>query len=473
MDELLAEPARETPIRYACDVLVAGGGLSGVCAAVSAARAGARVLLIEQTQMLGGVATAGLMASFTNRFIASDGTQVVRGIAGEVIDRLVEAGGARPNWRRPEVPQLPLDPELLQLVLIRLLRDAGVEVILGTMAVSAPRGDDEVVVAVENRAGRQAIRAKAVVDATGEATMAAFMGGCHAETPAASASLEFRMAGVDLAALFDYFRRHPDDFATDHDQVTAFEDFERNWTELGILHLPHGGGRLIRPLQDAIAEGRYARERGLAHGLDALGVYANANTDTIIVNSNFYTIDGVDPIQISRAVLDARERCFETGQLLKEALPGFEQAYVVQTAPELGVRISRWIEGETTLTRAALETGQEFDDVIAMQRRVQALEHADGSVPGVSEMPCGILIPRGVTRLVVASGKTASTEPRGLLRGQVACMALGHAAGVAAALAAQGDTPPSQVPPQRIQRELLRQGAYLGSGARLRELGLR
>jgi hypothetical protein len=472
MQEVLEE-ARRTPVRCQCQVLVAGGGLTGCCAAIAAARAGAKTLLVEQSQMLGGVATAGLMASFNNRFIAADGTQVVRGIAGEIVDRLVGVGGARADWRRPTVPHLPFDPERLQITLIRLVREAGVQVLLGVMVVAARAEEGKVAVLFEGRGGREAALAEVVVDATGEATAAAHMGADFGDTTQASASLEFRMGGVDLAALFEHFRQHPEDFAEDYDVVTSFEDFVRNWTELGILHLPHGGGATISPIQEAIHRGDYFKQRGLAHGLDAFGFYATADTDTIIVNSNFYTLNSLDPTDLSQAVMDARERCFEAAELLRQVMPGFEQAYVVATAPELGVRISRRIDGRTTLTRAQLEAGEEFDDVIALEPRLERLPHATRRAEGVSEMPYGIMIPAGVEKLLVASGKTVSTEPRGILRGQVPCMALGQAAGVAAALAARSGISPSRVAVPQVQRALLKQGAYLGTPKRLAQLGLR
>lgn len=469
----ITEPRREVPVRTECEVLVAGGGLSGVCAAIAAARAGAKTLLVEQSQILGGVATAGLMASFNNRFIAADGTQVVRGIAGEVMDRLVELGGARPDWRRPEVPHLPFDPEALQVVLIRLVREAGAQALLGTLIVRAHPHDDGIAAFIESRAGREALVAKIIVDASGEASIAALLGAECGETPAASASLEFRMGGVDLAAFFDHLRRHPEEFAEDYDVVTNFDDFARNWAERGIFHLPHGGGAVMRTVQEAIRRGEYAKERGLAHGLDAFGFYANANSDTIIINSNFYSVDSLDPRSLSAAVMDARERCFEIADFLRRFMPGFEQAYVVQTAPELGVRISRRIRGMATLTRDELESGHKFDDVVALQRRLRVTAHGEQLLEGVAEIPYGVMVPRDVERLIVASGKTVSTEPRGILRGQVNCMALGHAAGVAAALAANGGITPAQVPVSQIQRTLVSQGAYLGGDQRLRELGLR
>jgi hypothetical protein len=445
------ESAREAPVRYEPHVLVVGGGLTGVCAAIAAARAQAETLLVEHSQMLGGVATAGLMASFNNRFITADGAVIVRGIPAEIVDRLVEVGGARPDWRRPNLPHIPFDPELLQIVLVRMLRDAGVEVLLGSAVVAAHQESPKVAVVIENKGGREAALADAVVDATGEAAVAALLGVECGATPPASASLELRMAGVDLA---------------------AFEDFVRNWTERGVFHLPHGGGEVMKPIQDAIRRGDYSKRRGLAHGLDAFGFYGTADRDTVIVNSNFYEVDSLDPLDLSRAVTDARERCFEAAELLRQVMPGFEQAYVVQTAPELGVRMSRRIEGEMTLTRRQLEAGEEFDDVIGVQARMRQVERAEQRL-SASELPYRIMVPHGVPGLLVASGKTVSTDPRGLLRAEVTCMVLGQAAGAAAALAAETGRSPSQMAAQRIQQALLRQEVYLGSDERLKRLGVK
>jgi len=466
------ESAREVPVRYEPHVLVIGAGLTGVCAAVAAARAGADTLLVEHSQMLGGVATAGLMASFNNRFITADGAQVVRGIPAEIVDGLVALGGARPDWRRPNLPHIPFDPELLQIVLIRMLRDAGVVVLFGSAAVAAGQESPKVAVILENKAGREAVLTDAVVDATGEAVVAAHLQVEHDESRPAGASLEFRMAGVDLALFFDHFRRHPEDFAENIDVATEFEDFVRNWMELGVFHLPHGGGEMMRPIQDAIRRGEYFKQRGSATGLDAFGFYGTADRDTVIVNTGFFEVDSLDPLGISRAVMEARERCFEAAELLRQVMPGFEQAYVVQTAPELGVRISRRIHGEMTLTRRQLEAGEEFDDVVGVQARMRQVERAEQRL-SASELPYRIMLPRGAPRLLVASGKTVSTEPRGLLRAEVTCMVVGQAAGVAAARAASAARSPSQIAVQQIQQALLRQDVYLGSDERLRRLGVK
>ncbi len=470
----ITEPARETPISGKFDVIAVGGGLSGVSAAVAAARAGAKVALLERSGMLGGVATSGLMASMTNFFFTSDGTMVIRGLPEEIVDRLASEGGTDPNWRTGSLPQIPNDPEVLQRVLCEMLDECGVEIRLYSMAVGvvtdgpALRG-----VIAESVSGREAILGEVTVDATGDADVAARAGAKFDEvSPEASHSLEFRMANVDLDRAYRYFRDNPDQYPEGLDIASTFEDFERAWLEHGLFHMPHGGGSVLKLIRDAIDRGTYVRESGMAEGLDAFGMYGTAWNGTVVINTGFYVADATDVRQRSRATIEARRMVGAVADFLRGNFPGFERAFVVQSAPELGVRITRRIVGKYRLTLEEMDGGARFDDTIGMSPSQVGMSGGVGFRDYAHDIPYGIVVPEGVDRLLVASGKNVSTEPRGALRGQVWCMELGQAAGTAAALCAASGARPGDVDVRELQRMLLGGGVYLGDERRLSELGL-
>jgi len=471
----IREAARDIAILGEADVLVAGGGVSGVAAALSAARAGASTVLVERNGVLGGVATSGLMANIGNQFLDRQGRAVIDGIAREVVDGLVARGGASARWESREVPGIVIDTEQLKVLLAEMLAQAGVTVLTHCPAVRpimegrAVRG-----AFIESRAGRHAILARVVVDATGEADLAA-QTGCPMRWTDGTASVEFKMANVDLEALFHWFRRHPDAFPVGLDMVKGYAEFERNWVERGIFFFPHGGGKKWDLLRRAVQEGLLEEERGLLYDLDALGLYGLRGQDTVVVNSNFCHVKALDPVLLSRAELEAQAACHYVAAFLVEHVPGFRDAHVVAIANEMGIRCSRGIVGLQTLTTRALTSPRPAhrDDVIGCAPcRTEFSATGEFFCPHACDIPYGILIPQEVDNLLVASGKTVSCKPQGLLRGMATCMVLGQAAGAAAALAAASATTPRQLDVRLLQRTLAQQGVYLGDSARRAALGL-
>jgi hypothetical protein len=497
MTQEIAEDARSLPVQARADVLVVGAGVSGIAAAVSAARAGAGTILVERSGLLGGVATSGLMASTTNHLFDGAGRQVVKGFAEEFLDRMASAGGISPQYKSPRVPQIPHDPEVFQIVADEMLQQAGAQVILHC-AFSTPAMHEQAVAGatVEIASGRAAILSTITVDCTGNADLAARAGAPVRTVKSSGVSLEFRMANVNLDETYGYFKQRPEEYPVLTDIATTFEEFESNWLERGIFHIPHGGGAKMRMVQDKIAAGRFSSRSGTAFGLDHLGMYALQGTDTVIINSNFFEIDPLDVQALTRAEREGRRRCFEVAKFLRENMPGFQRAFIVATAPEIGVRIARCIEGEYVLTAKERDSGARHDDVVGMGSEVIRSVRP----PDPFDIPYRILIPRGVTvgagpcacpqgrasavgagpcacplqmdSLLVAGAKTVSTERPGLIRGQVHGMTLGQAAGVAAALCARNRVAPRSLDVRTLQRALLKQGVYLGDEQRLRTLGL-
>jgi hypothetical protein len=474
MAKEIVAPQRTVPILAEVEVLVAGGGVAGVSAATAAARAGARTMLIERQGFLGGVAAAGLMTSATNFCITEDGRQVVKGIAEEVLDELAHRGAFTTDWRTRALPQFPFDQETFRVLLIEMIQDAGVETLVETWVTDALKDGSRLKgVLVESKAGCQAVLAEAFVDATGDADLAAYAGAPYRDEPPDSGSLLFQMRDVDLDETVAYFERHPGEWQQYCDRVTPLEDFLANWHERGVFHLPHGGGRRMRLVQDAIARGEYVRERGLCRDLDVLGMFAYRGSGAVLINSCNFRIDHLDVRTHSQAELQARRLVPTIADFLRAQMPGFERAVVSDSAAVVGVRFTRWIDAGFDLTAAHMSEGTQFKDVIGVITAHS--HHPQGGVvhwPYVAELPYRIMLPQGTDNLIVASGKSVSTDPRGLVRGEIPCYVLGQAAGAAAATATTRGIDLRGVDIKAVQAELLRQNAYLGSPERLAGLGL-
>ena len=461
------EPARDVPIAYEPDVIVCGGGVSGCAAAISAARNGAKVLLAERNGVLGGIATAGLMANIGNSFMTYDNRPVVKGIPREMVERLVAEGGTKPGWHRPEQPGVIFDPEIMKVVLVDMVREAGVDVLLHTLSVGVIKEENRLGgVLLESKSGRQAATVRNVIDTTGEADIASYAG-APCRSVASGGSLLFRLGNVDLERAVRWIGEHSDSFPDDSDGVKDYDTFARNWDEYGFFFFPHHGGKLFKPWNDAIERGEYSEKDGDWYALNAFGMYGLKGDGTVVINSNYLYFEGVDVRNFTKAELEGRRMCHKTAEFLRKHLPGFENAVVIATAEDWGQRRARLLEGQKTLTKEDVESGRTWDDVIGRFPLKQPNEPPDGI-----EIPFGIMVPQEVEGLLVASGKSVCTEPPGLIRGMSRCMTLGEAAGVAAALAARKSISPSEVPMREIQKQLVAQGVYLGEPNRLAELGL-
>ena len=472
---IVHEPEREIVVLDDVDVLVAGGGVSGCAAGIAAARAGANTMLVERNGVLGGVATAGLMANIGNLYLDRDGRAVISGVAREVVDRLVQRGAASPSWASREVPGIVIDSEQLKLVLIEMLQDAGATVLTHSLA-ARPVMDGTLIrgAFIESKMGRQAILARVTVDATGEADLA-LQTGCPMRWSGGSASVEFRMGRVDLDALYQHFRQHPHTFPVGMDMVKGFAEFERNWLERGIFFFPHGGGKKWDIFQRAIADGLYEPQRGVLWSLDAAGLYGLRGQDTVIVNSNFWRVDTLQPVETSHAELEAQKVCPYVADFFVKHVPGFARAYIVAIASDMGIRTSRGLEGQATLTAGHTESPHPVyfaDTVGCAPARSRFVETGEFFQAHTFDIPYGVLLPKGIGGLVVGSGKSVSCEPQALIRGMSTCMLVGQAAGAAAALSAQQDVQPAALDIRSLQELLADQGVSFGSGARLRELGL-
>ena len=475
----IEEAKREIPVTADVDVLVAGGGLSGTAAAIAAARAGAKTLLIEADGALGGVATTGLMSSMGNTFFDEQGKIIVHGLAEEILDRVAARGGTSPNWKAPWVPKVPFDPEIFITVLEEMVTEAGARVLFHTEVVSVTKAQDGKIkgVILENKSGRQTAFARCLVDATGDADLAAAAGAEFNLKPTSSSTMLFRMGNVNLQATYEFIMEHADEFPSELDVPLSAEDFQRNWLENGFFYYPHGYGVTLGIVQRTLWAGKFQKEKGRCtnlqlFGMDGLSVKRKPDSpasdglrsnNTIIINTGSFIVDSFDAASISFSEIEGRRIAYEMAERARKNLPGFEKAFIIAISKHLGIRYSRRIYGEYTLTKEQAEKGERFEDTVALAR-LHGFQKFD--------IPYRIILPQKVENLTIASGKNVSTNPRGLLRGQTICVQLGQAAGVAAALSAKSGKPPRQIDINDLQKALIGQGVYLGDEGRLKKLGL-
>jgi hypothetical protein len=441
------------------DVLVVGGGPAGLGAAIGAADAGARVILAERYGFFGGNATAALvmplMSFHTQRpapekrgattLLPTDhgpGQPVIAGVLKRLLERLVQVGGAIP----PSLDTgyvVPFDPEWFKLVALELLNEAGVEFLLHAFA-SSVLGEKRVEGAVfETKSGPVAIRARVVVDCTGDADMAVQAGAPfevgRADGLAQPMTLMFRMAEFQKAAFDKYVKEHPGQWRGVH----GLWDLVREATRAGELELPR---------EDIL-------------------FFATPHEHELSVNSTRVTrVLGTDVWDLTYAECASRRQMLQIAEFLRRYVPGFERSYAVQSGVNVGVRETRRIIGEYQLTAHDVLSARKFDDAIARGSYPVDIHNPAGSgtilkrlPPGEAyDIPLRCLLPQSTEGLIVAGRCISGThEAHSSYRVMPIVMATGHAAGVCAALAARDRRAPRDVPARAVREVLVQQGASL------------
>jgi glycine/D-amino acid oxidase-like deaminating enzyme len=433
--DMVREPARETPVLREAEIVVIGGGGAGLGAAVAAARMGRDVVLVERYGHLGGQATGGLVLLWDDM---DDGRQTtVGGLAAEMLARLQAEGEATlpiaddvhvadearwwawspwgfVDWQRGGPPPWPVmhaasvDAEATKSLAARMVREAGVELWLHRWVVGALMEDERATgVLLESKAGRCALRAQVIVDASGDGDVFASAGAEHivGQLPL---TLIHRLGGVDVDATLRFQRETPE--AHEALNTEAKEILGTSYDRWWLL--------TARP------------------GV----VWCNCPT--------FGPHDGLDPDMLTRVETEGRERIAQSISFLRAKMPGFEAAYLLETGPQVGVRQTRLLQGEVVVTRADWDEGRWFEDSIGRSRGLH--------------VPYRALVPRRVDGLLVA-GRCYSATPRAqaITREIAPCMVTGQAAGTAAALAVETSVAPREVDVARLQGALLSQGVIL------------
>jgi hypothetical protein len=435
------------PALYAdVDVVVVGAGSAGVVAAITAARAGADVLLLERHGFLGGTSTAVLDTFYGFYTPGSSARKVVGGVADDAVAGLRALG---PVVERPNSfgagTGVTYHPEHLKVVWDTLVARAGARMLLNAQVVDADAVDGRVrSVVVATKAGLRTIRGRVFVDASGDADLCHHAGFAHEMAgdgqPAQTLTTTFKMCNVDTDRRF---------------RLTKHE--------------------LAALMREAALDGGYDLPRldGSDHITPVPGVIATIMTR---VNSSWRRDGGVanatDPDLLTQAEIEGRRQALEYVRFLIDRVPGYERASLVTLSTQIGVRETRRVQGDYRMTREDVLSGRQFDDQVALcgapiEDHGAGTDTAwrylpDGAAVGV---PFRALVVRDSDNVLVAGRCFSAThDAHASVRSMAQCMAMGQAAGEAAAMSVAGSGAPRDVPVAGLQDRLVAAGAILSVG---------
>lgn len=448
---------RKTPVVKECDVLVAGGGTAGTIAALSAARNGAKTVLIERHGHLGGsmINGAGPLHSFFNLYKAFPETgkiQVVRGLPDELVRRLSEAGGCMGNLEQEigfeyDSVATIIDWEIYKHVIFQMMREANVHIRLHTWISDViTEGNAVTGLIVESKSGRQAIRAKVIVDATGDADVAFHAGAeCTNMYPDGHVGMPFGMGNVDIPKACKYIEEQGIIYSMIHaDKGSGYDNIVRMGFHLDRLP----------------AFSDFMKSSGL---WGPLTLSRHEGDFSFINTTNIKPLDALDVEELTRAEIELRAQVMKMAELLKAHIPGFEHAYVSWTPVHFGVRRTRIVTCEHDIGIDEIINGLRFDDEVALygfHDLAPRIIIKDGKFYGI---PYRALLPKKVENLLVAGRLiTSNWEAHMSTRNTVSCMAQGEAAGTAAALCCSSGVTPRALPVAELQHALKKQGVFLG-----------
>ena len=440
MTAMLQEAAREIPVIAESDVLVVGGGAAGMAAACAAARAGASTLLIERQGFLGGTLTAVTLGGFCGTHMVVDEARLARVVGGFYLDieqRLAARHAILPPKRHGKIVGTPYESASLKIVADEIAAAPGVNLLFHTYAVAVDYHDRRIgAIIVENKGGRAAIRAGVVIDCSGDGDVAARAGadftlGDHGVTQYGSAM--FKLGGVDIAVAEKLSRAD----IREHLEAAVAVGYPLPRTATGVH---------INPLE------------GVVHlNVTRLGDEAGR------------PFNMVDPGQLSRAEIIGRRQVYMYEEVFQKFVPGFAKSRVIDIGTTVGVRETRLIAGEQTLTVEMVKGCVKPADRIACSAwPLEAHGEGRGTVweflPDAEHygIPYGCLVAKGFDNLLVAGRNLSATHlAQASVRVAGPCFAMGEAAGVAAVLATRAHIAARDVAVGEIQQQLLEHGAIL------------
>ena len=448
MQEHLQEERRETPVIGEYDVVVIGGGPAGLMAAAAAAREGRSTVLVERYGFLGGAGTMGGLSTFCglHACVRGEHRRVVRGYADELLDRLDRMDGlSEPHLSvQDRIQAQAFDISAYKVAADDFLTGSGADLLFHATAVGAVKGAEDRIeaVLVESKSGRAALRGNVFIDGSGDADLVRWSGApVEKSAELLYPSLMFRINGVDPEAAGEAWRT----------VATLMDEAEASGTRTFPRKKP-----IVRPQRNPL-EWR-------------------ANL-TQLSNPDGSAVDGTDVWQLSHGELQGRRQVWDVFGFIRQNTPGFEDAYVVDIAPQVGIRETYRSVGAYQLSERDILDCVDFEDTIGVQGwPVEA--HVEGTVEfrfppaglgsrGVNQLPYRMLVPQGVRNLLTV-GRSASMTQWGQSSARVTgpCFVMGQAAGVAAHLSLSGGTDGADVAAvdiSRLQHRLEATGAYLGT----------
>jgi len=462
----ITEKEKTIPIYKEVNVVIAGGGPSGFAAAVAAARNGAEVLLVEKTNYVGGLLTCAPIVGFYNYF----GEQVIFGIAQELVERLINYGASPGHIVDPRLGSATVvDTEMLKVVTQEMVEEAGVKLLFHTYTtVPLKEGGEVKGLIIENKSGRQAILAEVVIDATGDGDIAAGAGAEYQikdKYKQQPGNLLIRMDNVNVDKIRLAIAKNPDNART----IPGFgagADYYLN-AERFILD------GFVDQLNTARDNGDIPEDYPMRWCIIA----TQPREDEVIVNLVMAThFQSVDADDLTMAEIETRKKIPIVVKFLKKYIPGFKDAYLIDSHEIIGVRESRRIIGDYVLKPEDIIQQRSFKDGVAIASGGISLGHnPEGKVwdkeylekhprKGLRgcEVPYRCLLPKGIERLLVTGRCISATKKaQNAIRVMAPCMALGQASGTAAALAINTGVSPRQISTDKLRSTLRNQGVYL------------
>jgi hypothetical protein len=441
---MIEEPARRVPIYGEYEVAVLGGGPAGIAAAVAAARAGRRTLLIERYGFLGGMGTAAGVTNFCGLHANVHGEmrRLVQGIASELLLRIDRLGGLNaPHLVLGKIFAQAYDTSAYKIAADDLLASHNVDVLFHALGAGVVMKKEKRINALmlETKAGRKAVLANIFIDCSGDGDLAAWAGAPYEvgddQGHLLYPSMMFRLNGVDPQQAGEAWRTIP-----------------------ALMEKAEAAGTHKFPRKAAIV-------RPQRHDVEWRVNF------TQVARKDGAAVNGLEPNEMTRGEIDGRRQAIEAFEFLR-TVPGFENSYIVDLPPQLGIRETRRVVGGYMLSGEDVLGCASFEDSIGVNGwPIEA--HVSGDVifefppipesRGYNELPYRMLVPEGVDNLLIA-GRCASMTHEGQSAARVsgACFAMGEAAGTAAALALSGNTTPRDIAVEKLQQGLKAQGAFIG-----------
>lgn len=441
-EKYITEPAQDIKILTEAEVVVVGGGPGGHSAAIAAARNGANVVLVERYGHLGGMATGGIVIQIPHMSDGSENQQIA-GLTQEWIDRLDPIGGVLVP-RREQIGSIDeklvnywrrfagntkngkieytawVDPELLKCVLNDMVEEAGVKLLLhswGTRAIT--EGNTVTGVVFESKSGRQAVTGKIIIDGTGDGDLlpsagAEWEGGFDPSLRSSMLALVFRIGNGDYQKYCDFRDENPEK---------------------------------AQELAKELAE--FAGTR--------LAPFPTPRNDVMWVNNWIPNLDNLNVEHLTELEVGMRKMMRRGHDFMKKHIPGFEDSFILDTASQTGTRGGRRLIGETRLLEDDLKAGKKYDDTIAVFSRLGAREPGD-----FTYIPYKCLVPVKTEGLLVAGRSFSSDGQANNMANLIPhCIAMGQAAGTAAAMAVSTGIEPRQIDYRELQKKLLKQDVLL------------
>lgn len=412
------------------DIIVVGGGLSGVAAAVAAAREGAKALIVERFGFLGGAAGTSLVNPFMPYVIKVNGQRIFinGGIFKTLIEQLDEMGSLHEN-------RDTFNEETLKLLLDRMVKAHGVDVLFHSYLIDvATDGKTVKHITVANKSGKMELAAKFFIDATGDADLSALAGceyqlGRESDHLCQPMTLCFRLGNVDMET---YQKIKPE-------INKRYQQFQKE-------------GKIKNPREDVL-------------------IFSNMCDGVLHFNSTrIIKHNPIDAWDVSAAELEAREQIFELYNFMKDNIPGFENSTLLASAPQIGARESRMIAGEYKITSEDITSCRKFPDAIARGNYGIDIHNPDGSGTHIVHIPAGeyytipyrALVPKGKDNLLTVGRCISSDhEAQSAYRVMPICCCMGEGAGTAAAYAIANHVAAKEVDIEAVRATLIAHGALI------------